>query len=43
MYMTHSVQQIRVKDAPAQYPVVTKNTSFSHMNKAIPVQRIYGK
>jgi len=42
MDMTHSLQQIRVKDAPAQYSVVTKNTSLSHI-KIIPVQRIYGK
>lgn len=43
LYRTHSLQQISVKDAPAQYPVVTKNTSLSHINKVIPVQRIYGK
>jgi len=43
MYMTHSLQQIRVKDAPAQYSVVTKNTSVSHMNKIIAVQCPSGK
>jgi len=43
VYMTHSLQQIRPKDAPAQYSVVTKNTSLSHINKITPEQRIYGK
>jgi hypothetical protein len=43
MYMTHSLQQIRVKDAPAQYSVAAKNTSLSHINKIIPVQRLSGK
>ena len=43
LYLTHVFQQIRIKGAPAQFSVVTKNTSLSHVNKVIPVQRIYGK